>query len=111
MIFSAIILTDLKISFSTIIDLILSKKKTMTTSAPNRLDRIEALVESNATVAKAQANLAQAQADTKREMDRMMGNFEQMMEKFEQHNQGLSRRQGEIVEIIKTLANQSKNSS
>ncbi len=95
----------------------------MTNSDPNRLDRIEALVESNARaiealsasnaeagkeraklyqlmadLAQSHADLAQAQADTKREMYRMMSNFEEQ-------NQQLSLRQGEIVEILKVLAN------
>jgi hypothetical protein len=52
-------------------------------------------------MAQAQAYLAQAQADTKKEIYRMMSNFEEQ-------NQVLSRRQGEIVEILKTLANQPK---
>lgn len=61
------------------------------------------LAQQNANVAQAIANLAQAQVDTKKEMYRMMGTFEKQ-------NQVLSRRQGEIVEILKVLSNQSKNS-
>lgn len=101
----------------------------MTNADPNRLDRIEALVESNACaiealstsdaeakkdrarlyeliadVAQVQANLAQVQADTKKEMYRLMRNFEEQ-------NQVLSRRQGEIVEILKVLANKEQNKS
>ena len=95
----------------------------MSNSDPSRLDRIEALVEkigqrvdSNARaiealsvndaeaqrdrariyelvadVAQAQAYLAQAQADTKKEMYRL--------------TQELSKRQGEIVDILKVLVN------
>ncbi len=99
----------------------------MSNSDPSRLDRIEALVESNARaiealsasdaegkkerarlyelvadVAQAQAYLAQAQADTKKEMYRLMSNFEQQ-------NQELSRRQGEIVDILKVLVNKESN--
>ncbi len=60
------------------------------------------LAESHATIAKAQARLAQSNADTKKEMYRMMGNFEQQ-------NQQLSKRQGEIVDILKLLVNKQSN--
>jgi|LakMenEpi10Aug09_1017262.scaffolds.fasta_scaffold00749_4 hypothetical protein len=70
-------------------------------SHANLAESYAELAQSNAKMAQAQAYLAQAQADTKKEIYRMMSNFEEQ-------NQVLSRRQGEIVEILKTLANQPK---
>ena len=104
---------------------------------PDRLDRIEALVASNAraieaisantaeyqrdrarmyqfmadlsramadlaqTQAETKRELAQTQAETKREMYRMLNNLDQ--------RQGeLSRRQGEIVDILKLLMQSQK---
>ena len=58
-----------------------------------------------ADLAQTQADLAQTQADTKKEMYRMMGNFEELMGNFQQQNKELSRRQGEIVDILKLLVN------
>ena len=88
----------------------------------DRLDRIEALVEkigqrvdSNARAIEAisantaeyqrdrarmyklMADLAQAQAESKKEMYRLLGDLDQRQSQ-------LSRRQGEIVEILKLLA-------
>ena len=60
------------------------------------------LARSNADVAQAQAKLTQTQADTKKEMYRLMDNFEK------QH-QELSRRQGEIVDLLKVLVNKESN--
>jgi vacuolar-type H+-ATPase catalytic subunit A/Vma1 len=94
---------------------------------PDRLARIEALVEkigqrvdSNARAIEAisantaeyqrdraqmyqfMADLAQAEAETKREMYRMLGNLDRRQEQ-------LSQQQGEIVEILKLLVQERKS--
>ena len=60
-------------------------------------DLSQAIADLAQTQAETNRELAQAQAESKREMYRMLGNLDQQQ-------QQLSRRQGEIVEILKLLA-------
>ena len=96
----------------------------MTNSDINRLDRIEAIVESNARAIEAlTANINQWQQEGQRQRARLFqtmadlanaqANFYQTqagfyhrLEESDQRQDELSRRQGEIVEIFKLLTQQ-----
>lgn len=97
----------------------------MTHSDPNRLDRIEALVEkigqrveSNARAIEAlSANASEYQRDRSRlyglmeDLVQSQSRIYRVIEDLDERQGQLSRRQGEIVEILKLLAQRREGSS
>jgi hypothetical protein len=101
----------------------------MTNSEPSRLDRIEALVESNAKAIEALSNerleaerrldrdrarLYQAMAELATAQANLASNqslYYQRLEETDRKQDELSRRQGEIVQILRLLTDRSQNQS
>ncbi|MBC6471954.1 MAG: hypothetical protein GDA48_03285 [Hormoscilla sp. GM102CHS1] len=86
----------------------------MTDYQPDRLDRIEALVESNARALEAMGdNVNKWQQESQRDRSRLyqamtqlaqtQANFYERLDELDQRQDDLSRRQREIVEILKLL--------
>ncbi|MBC6423432.1 MAG: hypothetical protein GDA43_20725 [Hormoscilla sp. SP5CHS1] len=86
----------------------------MTDYQSDRLDRIEALVESNARALEAMGdNVNKWQQESQRDRSRLyqamtqlaqtQANFYERLDELEQRQDDLSRRQREIVEILKLL--------
>ena len=97
----------------------------MTNSDPNRLDRIEALVEkigqrvdSNARAIEALSNNAAEYQKDRGRLYRLMEDLTQsqsriyrVIEDLDERQGQLSRRQGEIVEILKLLTNKDNSNT
>ncbi|MBO1346483.1 MAG: hypothetical protein EBE86_003335 [Hormoscilla sp. GUM202] len=86
----------------------------MTDYQPDRLDRIEALVESNARALEAMGdNVHKWQQESQRDrsclyqamtqLAQTQANFYERLDELDQRQDDLSRRQREIVEILKLL--------